>query len=340
MKSSQIPGMIVAATYGDHDPLYLVVGTDADERPIDRESLFPVASLTKLATALSILRLVDQQRIALDDELFHYVPEAIAAQPDVTIRRLLCHISGLPPDVSPELAPYTPELDWPTLADACLQTPLETLPDERVEYSNAGYGLLALVVERIVGRPFNQALGELVLEPLGIEAYLHDEPPRPPGRLTGQRGRHVGTELEAYNSRFWRSLGLPWSGLVTTVDGALTLVRAFHDTPHDFLQPATRAEATRNQVGELSCNLFGIIPWAHCQWGLGPELRDSKDPHWAPPESSPLSFGHAGQSGCLAWADPQAEVAWAMVGTRTADSGWLLRRGPAVGAAILHGAAV
>jgi hypothetical protein len=54
--------------------------------------------------------------------------------------------------------------------------------------------------------------------------------------------------------------------------------------------------------------------------------------------TSPASFGHAGASGCLAWRDPERDLSWALIGTRTADSGWLLRHGSAIGAALLEAA--
>jgi beta-lactamase class C len=78
--------------------------------------------------------------------------------------------------------------------------------------------------------------------------------------------------------------------------------------------------------------------WERCPWGLGPELKGSKLPHWSPASASPASFGHAGASGALAWADPSVDLAWALVGTRSADSGWLLRQGAAIGEAMLHAA--
>lgn len=336
METSQVPGIVVAVARGGETPRYFSVGVDAKGQPVNQASLFPVASVTKLATALAVLRLVDARRVGLDDELKQYLPEATAARPGVTIRRLLCHTSGMPADLDPSAAPYRTGLDWPGLARACLATAPDMEPEERVEYSNAGYGLLALVVERATGAGFRGALRSLVLEPLGVEGYLGDEPPRAPMALAGVRGKHSGTEIEPYNSAFWRSLALPWAGLVTNAEGALALVQAFAGSPAGFLQTATRIEALRNQVGTLSCNLYGLIPWEHCHWGLGVELRDAKSPHWAPATASAESYGHAGQSGCVVWRDPAADVAWAMLGTRTADSGWLLRHGSAIGAAILQ----
>ena len=335
---AQVPGMALAVARRGQPVEHLYRGADAEGAPIQSDSLFPIASITKLAVALTVLRLVDRGNLAIDDPLAAHLPEAAAAQPGVTLRKLLCHTSGLPADVAPAAAPYHFGLSWPKLARACLERPLQAPPDTRVEYSNVGYGLLAIVVERKTAQPFATALARLVLEPLGIEGYLGVEPPRAPARLAGIHGKHAGTDLEAYNSAFWRSLALPWCGLLTTVDGALSLVQAFDGYPSGFLRPETLAEATRNQVGDLSCKLFGLIPWAHCHWGLGPEIRDAKKPHWAPPEASSASFGHAGQSGCLAWSDPAAGVAWAYFGARTADSGWLLKRAPAIGSAILASA--
>jgi beta-lactamase class C len=334
--TSHVPGIALAVSAGGRPPEHLFSGRDAAGRPLGADSLFTVASITKLASALLVLRLVEGGAVGLDDPLASHLPEAAAAQAGVTLRTLLSHTSGLPMDLAPtEAPPYTRDLDWPALAEACLRTPLEAPPCTRVQYSNVGYGLLAIVVERGIGQGFAAALGSLVLEPLGLEGYLGVEPPRPSVVLADVRSSRRGTELEPFNSPFWRSLGLPWGGLVTTVDGALCLVQAFSDAPAGFLRPATLAEATRNQAGDLGGGQVSPLIWPTCPWGLGPELRDAKTPHWAPAEANPDSFGHAGASGGLAWSDPAAEVAWAMLGTRTANSGWLLRDGPAIGAAIL-----
>jgi CubicO group peptidase (beta-lactamase class C family) len=206
-----------------------------------------------------------------------------------------------------------------------------------VQYSNVGYGLLAAVVEQHTGSPFAAALQSLVLEPLGVEGYLGHEPPRPVAALTGLRGPHVGTPIEPFNSAFWRGLAFPWAGLVTTAAGALALAQAFAGFPAGFLSPATLHEATSNQTGELAGGFVAPLRWSPCPWGLGADLRGTKEPHWAGP-ASPESFGHSGASGTLAWCDPARGLAWAIIGTRPADNGWLLRRAPGLCAAILDAA--
>jgi beta-lactamase class C len=201
-----------------------------------------------------------------------------------------------------------------------------------------GYGVLAALVERLTGRTFPAALQSIVLRPLGVEGYLGDEPPRAPARLVGVRSPHVGTPFEPFNTGYWRSLALPWAGLVTTIDGAFRLLQAFRGSPEGFLRPATRLDATLSQTEDLAGGFVPPLVWPHCPWGMGPEIRDEKRPHWAPATASPDSFGHSGMSGCVVWTDPLSDVTWAIVGTRTADNGWLVRQGPAIGAAILAAA--
>lgn len=338
VESGRVPGLVLAVQRAENPVERIVVGFDAAGAPLAEDTLFIVASITKMATALAVLRLVDQGQLALDDALVDHLPAALAAQPEVTARTLLCHTSGLPVDVASEDAPYERGLNWAQLGEACLLTPLEAAPWTRVQYSNVGYGLLALMVEERTGMAFAHALHELVLQPLNIEGYLGVEPPRPVAILADVRGdRARDPELAPFNSPFYRSLGLPWAGLVTTVDGALRIVRAFAGVPGDFLQETTRQEAVRSQTHELAGGFVPPLRWDPCPWGLGPEVRGRKEPHWTPPSASPNSFGHSGASGCVAWHDPEQALSWALIGTRTADNGWLLRRGSEIAGQILKG---
>lgn len=332
--SGQVPGLVVAAARGGRSDAF-AVGGDAAGRALTTDTLFPVASITKLATALALLRLVDRGVLGLDDELALHLPQAAAAQLGVTIRTLLCHTSGLPLDVPPSSAPYVEGLSWARLGAACLHTALDDSPWTRVQYSNVGYGLLALVVEHAAGRTFAEELRELVLAPLGVEAYLGDEPPRAPALLADVRGSSAGTPREPFNSPFYRSLALPWAGLVTNAAGALALAGAF--LGGNFLSQGIRAAATADQTGGLGGGFIAPLRWTPSPWGLGPEIRGAKEPHWVPAAAGPASFGHSGQSGALVWADPASGLAWVILGARTADSGWLLRRSGRVSEAVLVG---
>jgi beta-lactamase class C len=331
-----VSGLVVAAVRYPGSVATLTVGTDAAGPPLQADSLFPVASVTKLATALLMLRLVDAGAVALDGPLADYLPEARAAQPGVTMRRLLSHTSGLP--TNPPLSESDPGITWPALAEACRATPLAWSPFTRVQYSNVGYGLLGLVAEAVTGEAFPTTLRRQVIVPLGLDGVLGQLPPRPVATVADVRGSGAGTPNEPFNSAAWRALGLPWSGLLTTAAGAVRLAHAFRGGDADYLAPTTAQGAIQNQTDDLAGGWVPPLLWRPCWWGLGPDLHDSKLPFWAPTQASPGTYGHAGASGCAVWEDPVADVAWAILGTRTADNGWLLRLGPAIGAAILAAA--
>lgn len=330
-----VHGMVVAITRGASTPAYTVLGSDGAGRPLSEDSLFPVASLTKLATALAVLRLADQEVWEIADPVARYLPDSTVAQEGITLRSLLAHTSGLPFFYDRQATPWNEQLDWPTIARACLQTPPIAPPGTRVIYSNVDYALLAIAAERVTGQPFPATVRALVFEPLGIEAYLGDEPPRQPAVIVDVEDPHRGTPLEQRNSPFYRALALPYAGVLTTAAGALGLIRAFEGEPQGFLRPETAAEARIDQTGGLSGGP-GDVFWSPCPWGLGPEVRGAKKPHWTPQTASADSFGHAGGSGCLVWSDPARNLRWAILGTRAMDGSWAMRAFPRISAAILE----
>ncbi len=316
----KLPGMVVAFQRGNGPVEGLAFGADGAGAPLQVDSILHMASITKPATALAVLRLVARGQLDLDAPLAEMLPDAAMAQPGVTLRRLLSHTAGAPLDVDGKLAPYAPGLDWAQLTQALLHAPPLVPPGRQVLYSNLGPGLAALCVERATGLAFAQALRELVLAPLGVEAWLGDEPPRAPAWVGGQKGRHVGTELESFNSRFWRSLAMPWAGMVTTAAGAMALVRAFGPGGEGFLPATLRADATSNQTGDLGGGFSFWREWRTCAWGLGVELRGDKQPHYAG-ACAPESWGHLGGSGAFAWHDPTVDLTW-FVGSPMVSFPW------------------
>lgn len=327
-----LSGLALTVAHGREPSQTLVVGTDEKGVPLTPESLFPVASLTKLATALAILRLADQGLLAIGDRLEQFVPMAAAAHAGVTIQQLLTHTAGLP-GFSPGLWSYDLNLTWQIQRQACL-TIAPTNPGEHVAYSNVGYGLLAMVVERLTDRPFHEALNALVIEPLGIEAYLGSEPPRVPIYLTDSADDQVGTPLAAWNSPFWRTLGEPWGGMVTTPACALALLRAYQGLPTDFLQPATIQLATQDCTGGLGGG-FRWQSWPHCPWGLGPWLMAAGMNHFAFAHATPGTLCHTGYSGCAVYYDPTVDVAWGIHGTISAADERILQVYAMLSAAVL-----
>jgi CubicO group peptidase (beta-lactamase class C family) len=320
LRECGLPGAVVAVARGDEPVAYTVVGTDAEGRPLAENSLFPVASITKLATALCVLRLVDDGVLALDDPLAAYLPRAKAAQPGVTLRRLLTHTSGLPFDIAADSAPPWEHRTWDDFVSAWLATPLEAEPGTCVGYSNVGYALLGLVVGRVCAKAFKHVVRSRVLAPLEIEAYLGEEPPRPAAAVVDALG--PGTATAWWNTAYWRSFPLPYVALVTTAAGAIGFARAFAPP---FLAAETAAEATSDQTGGLSGH-FADRSWGPLPWGLGPPIGRLL------PGSS-RSFGHGGVTSCVVWVDPEADISVAALGTLVGLD-WLNRGVPQIAAAL------
>lgn len=151
-----------------------------------------------------------------------------------------------------------------------------TAPATRRIYSNAGYEILADTLESAAGISLTRYLHESVNEPL---------------RLTA-------TTLDASAAH----------GASSTVEDLARLAEELL-RPGRVLHPSTLAAA----VSTAFPGLDGVLPGFGAQrpndWGLGPELRGHKDPHWTGTANAPETFGHFGQSGTFLWVDPVAQRA-------------------------------
>src|SRR5947209_11230775 len=94
LRAHAVAGVVIAVARADTPPEYLVAGADGAGRPLATDTLLPVASITKLATALAVLRLAAVGALALDDPLGRHLPEVAAAREGVTLRTLLSHTRG------------------------------------------------------------------------------------------------------------------------------------------------------------------------------------------------------------------------------------------------------
>jgi CubicO group peptidase (beta-lactamase class C family) len=199
-----------------------------------------------------------------------------------------------------------------------------------------GFGLLGLAAERVSGAPFAHLMELEVFKPLGITAYIARLPERRPIVIGDIPSPLVGTAAEPYNSDMSLVCGTPWANVISDVKGLLTLTRAYGEDggllSHE-LSIQAQTDQTEGVGGGFASNAAFLghgpsrtIAWDNCAWGLSIELQGGKLPHWAP-NNLPKSFGQIGSSGCLAWCDPESGTAWAIIGPRTTESGWLLRHG-------------
>jgi CubicO group peptidase (beta-lactamase class C family) len=331
--SAGLSGVAVAVAVGNAPVTTIVSGTDEQGNPLVPDSLFPLASVTKLAVALAILCLAEQQLLSVDDPLASSVPDAVAAQAGVTLKQLLTHTAGLP-SLSADAWVYDAQLTWQRQAQACLQVAPTLPPGTRVAYRDVHYGLLGIAIERVTNKRLPDAINELVVQPLAIEAYLGTEPPRLPAAIVDPADEYTGTLLESWNTSFWRSLGTPWDGMVATPAASLGLLRAYVGMPTRFLHPATRDRATSDQTGGLGGG-FAWQEWEHCPWGLGPMIIADQMQHWLLPTAPAGTLCHGGYSGCAVFTVPHADVTWSIHGTQSAAADWFSTVLPPISEAVL-----
>ncbi|NIV93879.1 serine hydrolase [candidate division KSB1 bacterium] len=140
--------------------------------PITPSVPFDICSLSKQFSAMAIAMLLERGQLALDDDVRRYVPEVPDFGSPITIRHLVHHTSGLRDWVEAfAIAGWQPTRS--ITAEAILQwvrqeRNLNFEPGKQHLYSNTGYSLLAIVVERVTGEPFDQWLYREIFQPLGM----------------------------------------------------------------------------------------------------------------------------------------------------------------------------
>jgi len=136
------------------------------------DHIFHIASVGKQMTALGIMILEQEGKLKYDDPAGNYVPEVKHFGDEFTIRRLLTHTSGLPDyDDAMQEALYT-RANEPTNEDLiAVLSEMDSLPSpsgDAFEYSNPGYDLLAVVIERVSGQTFPNFMQARIFDPLGM----------------------------------------------------------------------------------------------------------------------------------------------------------------------------
>ena len=143
--------------------------------PVDENTLFQIGSTTKTFTATAVMRLVEAGKLSLDVPIRNYLPDFRMQDPAVTagltMRHLLTHVGGWDGDFFEDTGNGDDALDRYVrlLADLPQLTPLGTV----FSYNNAAFSLAGRVIEVVTGQPYENALKELVLRPLGLRrSYL------------------------------------------------------------------------------------------------------------------------------------------------------------------------
>lgn len=307
-------------------------------RPVDAESLFALASVSKPVTAATVVSAIEDGYFGLDDSVVALLPEFNAdddlsaipvletMRPEITVRHLLAHTSGLPEDVGARDVRYSDGPSLAQLTDAMCHLPLQSAPNEVLRYSNAGFAVLARLVERYTGEEFWARTRARVLEPMGLYDIVARPTSEHRARLVSVRdAANAGSPVESYNSPYWRDLAIPWGGYFGTVRALAAFAAAFLPAYEGSraLSPASVATMTTDHSGQIPGGVeSGKVSWPEASWGLGWEIKGSKTRHWTGTVTSPETFCHFGQAGTLLWADPSRDLVLAVFTNRTVTRAW------------------
>lgn len=148
--------------------------------PNDADTRFPTASGSKIFTAVTLLKLIEDGALSLDDAVVTLLPDYFPFMDEkVSIRHLLTHTSGFQDYFDEEENTDYEDL-WENLPMYSMRTPkdfllllkdrkMEFTPGERFKYNNGGYVILSMVVESVTGRAFPEVVKEMVIQPAGME---------------------------------------------------------------------------------------------------------------------------------------------------------------------------
>lgn len=155
----------------------------------DTNSIYQLGSITKTFTGAIILQLQEEKKLSLDDKLSKYLPDYPNGD-RITINHLFFHTSGIYDFKNllygPDSAKLTQPVSKEWLVAQFKDKPLTTKPGDDVQYTNSGYFLLGLIVEKVTGKPFETAVRERFLTPLHLTRTGFDlRNLNDPGKTTG-----------------------------------------------------------------------------------------------------------------------------------------------------------
>lgn len=208
--------------------------------PVGDESLFEIGSISKQFVTASVMLMHEEGKIGLDDPIHEYLPYLPSEWVGVTVRQLMNHTSGIP-DYE-EIRSYdvyryrlTPE----EVIRIAHSRPMDFEPGTGRYYSNTGYFLLSMIVERIEGQPLGKVLNRRIFEPLGMnDTRLADPEAIIPDRASGYWVNKAGQLINRNPTETSSTLGA--GGLLSSVHDLAKWDAALYGD--DFLSAESKTE--------------------------------------------------------------------------------------------------
>lgn len=280
------------------------------------DTVYDLASITKAFTATCVMRLVDEKKLQLDDQLTRHLPGfGKNGKAEITVRQLLTHVAGLP-----YLRLWEDDATFTDRMRSIMGVTPEFPPGSAMMYHDTNFIVLGRLIEAVDGRRLDQAMAARVLDPLGLHQTRYGPlDSRAAGVAATEDESYVGRGLvwgEVHDENAWSLGGVAGhAGLFSTardlsVFGQMYLNGGIHDGAR-VLSPETVFEMTRNQIGDLGNR------------GLGWQVNAS---HYMGGAASPRTYGHTGFTGTSIVIDPPRELVIVLLTNRVHPT----RHGPSV----------
>jgi len=252
-----------AARYADDQRTPL-----ANPQPMRPDTIFDLASVTKIFTATAAMILVEEGRLDLDAPVAKYIPEFAAnGKETVTVRQLLTHTSGFRPGIPL----YQMGNNREERLQIVFQYPLDHAPGSKYVYSDLNMIVMGALVERISGKRLDAFVRERITKPLG----MHDTFYNPPAHL---KHRIAATEYQP-----WTGRGMVWGEVhdenahaLDGVAGHAGLFSTAHDLAvfaHMILQKGKYGKKRILQEKTVEWMETNFVPFPGQDHGLGWELN-------------------------------------------------------------------
>ncbi len=284
--------LVYLEAYGDRQ-------VEPTRLPMQTDTLFDMASLTKpIATATSVMVLIERGQVRLRDQLKKHLPDLTGEGTEaITLEHLLTHQAGYVPDNSIKDYQFGVEESWKRL----LALEPRSTPGTEFKYSDVGFELLGLLVERVSGKPLDEFTKSEIFIPLGMQKTGY----RPTAELaknvasTEQRDGHwmVG---QVHDPRAWLLGGVAGhAGLFSTAEDLAIYAQALLNggvfDGQRILSPAGVAEMTRVRDASGVRRTAGWDARSGYSSNRGELLSDR-------------AFGHGGFTGTSMWIDPEQKL--------------------------------
>lgn len=296
------------------------------KRPMRTDSIFRIASMTKPITAIGIMILVDEGKLAIDDTVEKYLPEFRGQQlavktnntvtlkspsRPITLKDLLTHTSGMAGGL-----PRNPEGLYSkrdlTLAEAVriyAKEPLEFEPGTKWAYCNIGIDTLGRIIEVVSGESYEAFLKKRVFDPLGMVDTTFYPSPAQADRIAvtyrKEQGKLVASKADILGPPAGAKFPIPAGGLFSTATDLLKVYQMMLNRGElggkRILSPASVQTMTQVHTGELTAGFTSGVGFG-LGWGV---VRTPVD---VTAMLSPGTFGHGGAFGTQGWIDPDKDL--------------------------------